>query len=37
LLAAAGVPDVKEKLLKGYKVGGKTFKYIWTATTSFRI
>ena len=26
LLAAAGVPDVKEKLLKGYKVNGKTFK-----------
>jgi arylsulfatase len=26
LLAAAGVPDVKEQLLKGMKVGGKTFK-----------
>jgi arylsulfatase A-like enzyme len=26
LLAAAGEPDVKEKLLKGYKVGDKTFK-----------
>jgi len=26
LLAAAGVPDVKEQLLKGYKVGNKTFK-----------
>ena len=26
LLAAAGVPDVKEKLLKGMKVGNKTFK-----------
>ncbi|MFM8330399.1 MAG: arylsulfatase [Candidatus Methylumidiphilus sp.] len=26
LLAAAGVPDVKEKLLKGYKVGAKNFK-----------
>jgi arylsulfatase A-like enzyme len=26
LLAAAGVPDVTEKLLKGYTVGGKTFK-----------
>ena len=25
LLAAAGVPDVKEKLLKGYKAGDKTF------------
>jgi arylsulfatase len=26
LLAAAGDPDVKEKLLTGYTVGGKTFK-----------
>jgi arylsulfatase len=26
LMAAAGVPDVKEKLLAGYTVGGKTFK-----------
>ena len=26
LLAAAGVPDVKEKLLKGYKAGTKTYK-----------
>jgi arylsulfatase len=26
LLAAAGAPDVKEKLLKGYKANGKTFK-----------
>jgi len=26
LLAAAGVPDVKEQLLKGYKVGKTTFK-----------
>ena len=26
LLAAAGDPDIKEKLLKGYKVGNKTFK-----------
>jgi arylsulfatase A-like enzyme len=26
LLAAAGVPDVKEKLLKGHKAGAKTFK-----------
>ena len=26
LLAAAGVPDVKEKLLTGYKAGAKTFK-----------
>ena len=25
-LAAAGEPDIKEKLLKGYKVGDKTFK-----------
>jgi len=26
LLAAAGVPDVKEQLLKGYKAGNKTYK-----------
>ncbi len=26
LLAAAGLPDVKEKLLSGYKAGNKTFK-----------
>jgi arylsulfatase A-like enzyme len=26
LLVAVGVPDVKEKLLKGMKVGNKTFK-----------
>jgi arylsulfatase A-like enzyme len=26
LLAAAGVPDVKDKLLKGYKAGNKNFK-----------
>ncbi|HYQ42852.1 MAG TPA: arylsulfatase [Polyangiaceae bacterium] len=26
LLAAAGVPDVKEKLLKGYQAGSKNFK-----------
>jgi arylsulfatase A-like enzyme len=26
LLAAAGVPDVKEQLMKGMKVGNKTFK-----------
>jgi arylsulfatase A-like enzyme len=26
LLAAAGEPDVKDKLLKGYKAGNKTFK-----------
>jgi arylsulfatase len=26
LLAAAGVPDVKEKLLKGYQANGKNFK-----------
>ncbi|MDX1815069.1 MAG: arylsulfatase, partial [Thermodesulfobacteriota bacterium] len=26
LLAAAGVPDVKEKLLKGYKAGNMTYK-----------
>jgi arylsulfatase len=26
LLAAAGVPDIKEKLLKGHRAGNKTFK-----------
>lgn len=26
VLAAMGVPDVKEQLLKGYKVGNKTYK-----------
>jgi len=26
LLAAAGVPDIKEQLLKGYKIGDQTFK-----------
>jgi len=26
LLAAAGIPDIKERLLKGYKAGAKTFK-----------
>jgi arylsulfatase len=26
LVAAAGDPDVKQKLLKGYKVGGRTYK-----------
>jgi arylsulfatase len=26
LLAAAGVPDIKEKLLTGYSAGGRTFK-----------
>jgi arylsulfatase A-like enzyme len=26
LLAAAGVPDIKEQLLKGYKIGNMTFK-----------
>jgi arylsulfatase A-like enzyme len=26
LMAAAGVPDIKEKLLKGHKAGDKTFK-----------
>ena len=25
-LAAAGEPDIKEKLLNGYRVGGKTYK-----------
>jgi len=26
LLTAAGIPDVKEQLLKGYEAGDKTFK-----------
>jgi arylsulfatase len=26
LLAAAGIPDIKERLLKGYQAGAKTFK-----------
>jgi arylsulfatase len=26
LLAAAGVPDIKEQLLKGYKIGDTTYK-----------
>jgi arylsulfatase len=26
LTAAAGIPDIKEKLLQGYNDGGKTFK-----------
>ncbi len=26
LLAAAGVPDIKERLLKGYKAGGRSYK-----------
>ena len=26
IMAAAGVPDVKEQLLKGMRVGNKTFK-----------
>ena len=26
LLAVAGVPDIKEQLLKGYKVGDTTYK-----------
>jgi arylsulfatase A-like enzyme len=26
LLAAAGIPDIKEKLLKGYRAGDKTFR-----------
>ena len=34
LLAAAGVPDVKEQLLKGMKVGKKSLKSISMATTS---
>jgi arylsulfatase A-like enzyme len=35
LLAAAGEPDIKEKLKKGHRANGKTFKRpSWTATTS---
>ena len=34
LLAAVGIPDVKERLLKGMKVGKKTFRFTWTAITS---
>ena len=36
LLAAAGVPDIKEKLLKGHEAGDKTFKVHSTATTCCR-
>ena len=34
LLATAGEPDVKEKFLKGHKVGKKTTRCTSTATTS---
>ena len=38
LLAAAGDPGVKEKLLKGYEAGGQApSRSISTATTSFPI
>jgi len=36
LLAAAGVPDVKEKLLAGYQAGSMTYRCISTATTCCR-
>ena len=35
LLAAAGDPDVKAKLLKGVKVGSAPSRSTWTATTSW--
>ena len=34
LLAAAGEPDVAEKLLKGHKASAATTRCTWTATTS---
>jgi arylsulfatase len=34
VMAAAGVPDVKEQLLTGYKGGDKTYKVHWTVTIS---
>ena len=34
LVAAAGEPNVKDKLLTGYQAAGKTFRSIWMATTS---
>jgi len=36
LLAAACESTVKDRLLTGANMGGKTFKVIWTATTSCR-
>jgi arylsulfatase A-like enzyme len=36
LLAAAGVPDIKEKLLTGYKAGKTTFKVHLMDTTCCR-
>jgi arylsulfatase A-like enzyme len=37
LVAAAGEPKVKEKLLTDYKAAGKDFKIHLDATTSYRI
>ena len=37
ILAIAGDPDVKEKLLKGYTVGDMTYKSTSTATALSRI
>ena len=34
LLAAAGIPEIKEKFLKGYQAGARTFKSTRTDTTS---
>jgi arylsulfatase len=37
LMAAAGEPEIKDKLLKGHQAGAKTVKVTSTATTSCRI
>src|SRR5208283_4269305 len=37
LLAAAGDPDIKEKLLKGFPAGGIPTKCTWMATTGHLI
>ncbi len=34
LVAAAGEPDIQNKLLHGYNAGGKSFKVHLTATNS---
>ena len=36
LLGATGDSDVKQKLLRGIKVGSESIKFTWTATTSCR-
>jgi arylsulfatase len=36
LVAAAGDPELKEKLLKGYSATGKNFNSTSTASTSYR-